>query len=135
MTTAGRAKCLCDVPPPEESRGDDEESGEVDGEDGHRSLRSYRGGSGGAEGRGCEGVEKRVGVLSIEQVADPLVRTVVHTVDEAHQDDLQREQVNEADSQRRGRVLEQSAKGHAERAVDRKDQEDGGHTFAKVDQG
>src|SRR5487761_1308524 len=107
MTMAGRETAvdagvrLCDVPLPDQSRGDDDQAGEVGEEHQHSLFGADRWHEAPSESWRGEALRQRRGVLVDEEVADPLVSAAVETVDETHGDDLDCEHVDEANAKRR----------------------------------
>src|SRR5258708_6793117 len=110
MTTAGRVKVveggrgLWDVPLPDQSGRDYCQPGE----------------GGGVKAWGESG-----GVLIEGQFPPTLVGGVVGVVHEAPQENFDRQDVNQADAERRSRAADQGAERQTDGAVDREDQPDG----------
>src|SRR5713226_4178743 len=128
MTTAGPEKVwetvswLCDVPLPDEGRRHYHEAGKIRREDQHGLLGADRWRQASSEGGRRDALKKCRRVLAYEQVADPFVRAAVDAVDEAHRDDLDRKDVDQADAERSRRVPDYDAESQTDGAVHRQDE-------------
>src|SRR6266851_4509008 len=108
---------LCDVPLPQQRGGRDDEDREVGDEREDRLVRADRRRGCVSERRRCERAQQRGRILAVEPVGDPIVSAAVEGDDEPDDDDLHREDIDQADAERRRRLPEQGAECHPERAV------------------